>query len=288
MAVIVVCVGLVLAGLVAVGRWGRLTVEPPGVTGTERNGAGDPPPVGLVVRRYLWAVNLAVAAGVGAGVMAAGAGGRLVMRLLAATSGDAAQGRITEAAEVVGRITVDGTVGFIVFTALFFGAATGGAYLLVRRWLPAGRAGGLAYGALLLVLAGTQLDPLREGNPDFDLVGPGWLSVLAFSTLVLFHGMLVAALAGRLSRAVPLLTRDPRAVAGHAPLLLLVPLPPVVVALAVVGGLAVLATRLRPVVAAWHAPRLRLAGQAVLALAVLVALPGFVTSIASILGRGEV
>jgi len=283
------CVVLVLAGLAAVVRWGGLTVEPPRAPGPgargpddpEERGADDPPPVGLVVRRYLWAVNLAVAAGVGAGIMAAGAGGRLVMRLLAATSGDRAQGRITEAAEVVGRISVGGTIGFVVFTALFFGSATGGVYLLVRRWLPAGRAGGLTYGALLLVLAGTRLDPLREGNADFDLVGPGWLSVLAFSALVLFHGMLVAALAGRIGRAVPLLSRDPRAVAGHAPLLLLGPLPPVVLAL------VVLATRARPVIAAWHAPRLRPAGQAVLALAALAALPGFVAAVASILGRGS-
>jgi hypothetical protein len=208
------------------------------------------------------------------------------MRLLAASSGDGAQGRITEAAEVVGRITVDGTLGFVVFTGLFFGAASGGVYLLLRRWLPAGRAGGLAYGALLLVLAGTRLDPLREGNPDFDLVGPGWLSVLAFSALVLFHGMLVAALAGRLSRAVPLLARDPRAVAGHAPLLLLAPLPAVVVVLTVVGALVVLATRARPLVAAWRAPGLRTAGQAVLGLAALVALPGFVAAVAGIHERG--
>jgi hypothetical protein len=294
-AVIAVCVVLVLAGPAAVVRWGGLTVEPPhapapgpgGPDDPEGRGADDPPPVGLVVRRYVWAVNLAVAAGAGAGVMAAGAGGRLVMRLLAAVAGDGAQGRVTEASEVVGRITVEGTVAFVIFTGLFFGAATGGFYLLVRRWLPAGRAGGLAYGGLLLVLAGTRLDPLREGNPDFDLVGPGWLSVLAFSALVLFHGMLVAALAGRVGRAVPLLSRDPRAIAGHAPLLLLGPLPPVVVALAVVGALVVLATRARPVLAAWHAPRLRLAGQAVLALAALAALPGFAAAVASILGRGS-
>src|SRR4029450_13831391 len=108
-------------------------------------------------------------------------------------------------------------IGSVVFTALFFGSATGGAYLLVRRWLPAGRAGGLASGPLLPVLAGTRLDPLREANPDFDLVGPGWLSVLAFSALVLFHGMLLAALAGGLSRAVPLLARRPRRARAHRP-----------------------------------------------------------------------
>jgi len=186
----------------------------------------------------------------------------------------------------VGRISAGGTAGFVIFTALFLGTATGAAYLLVRRWLPAGRAGGLVYGVLLLLLGGTRLEPLREGNLDFDLVGPGWVSVATFSALVLFHGMLVAALAGRASRAVPLLGRDPRAIAAHAPLLLLAPLAPVVAILVVVGALVVLATRARPVVAAWHARRLVPAGQLVLALAALAALPGFVSAVTGILDRG--
>jgi hypothetical protein len=285
-AVIGVCILVVLTGLVATVRWGGLTVQPPHAPAPAGAGPDDPPPVELVVRRFVWDVNLAVAAGIGAGIMAAGAGGRLVMRLLAVTAVDDAQGRITEANEVVGRISADGTIGFVVFTALFFGSATGGAYLLVCRWLPAGRVGGLAFGALLLVLAGTRLEPLREGNVDFDLVGPGWVSVAAFAALVLFHGMLVAALAGRISRAVPLLGRETRAIAANAPLLLLAPLVPVVVALLLLGALVVLATRARPVVAAWHAPRLRPAGQVVLALVALAALPGFLSAVASILGRG--
>jgi hypothetical protein len=289
-AVIGVCVVVVLAGLVAVVRWGGLTVEPPQAPVRARPGdPGDqegPPAVGLVVGRYLWALNLAVVAGVGAGVMAAGAGGRLVMRLLAVTAGDGAQGRVTEADQVVGRITAGGTVEFVVFTALFLGTASGAAYLLVRRWLPAGRAGGLVYGALLLLVGGTRLEPLREGNVDFDLVGPGWVSVVAFSALVLFHGMLVAALAARVSRSVPLLGRDPRAVAAHAPLLLLTPLALVAGILVVVGALVVLATRVPPVVAAWRARRLVPAGQVALALIALAALPGFVSAVASIIGRG--
>jgi hypothetical protein len=68
------------------------------------------PPVGLVVRRYLWYLTLAISAGVGAGILAAGAGGRLVMRLLAVTAGPDAQGRITEADQVVGRISLDGSL----------------------------------------------------------------------------------------------------------------------------------------------------------------------------------
>jgi hypothetical protein len=278
--VIGVCAVLLVAGLAAVVRWGGLTVEPP-----HAPAPGDPPAVGLVVRRYLWAVNLAVVAGIGAGIMAAGAGGRLVMRLLAVTAGAEAQGRITEADEVVGRISAGGTVGFVVFTALFLGTASGGAYLLVRRWLPGGRAGGLVYGVLLLLLAGTRLDPLRAGNVDFDLVGPGWVSVAAFSALVLLHGMLVAALAGRASRSIPLLAREPWPLAAHAPLLLLAPLAPVVVILAAVGGLVVLATRFPRVLGAWHARWLVPAGQLVLALAVLASLPGFVSAVAGIVGH---
>src|SRR5215216_4373403 len=225
MAVIILCIALVLAGLVAVVRWGGLAVEPPSTPGPD------------------------------------GAGGRLVMRLLAVTAGVDAQGQVTEAQEIVGRITVDGTIGFVVFTGLFFGPVSGAAYLVLRRWLPGGRAGGLAFGALLLVIAGTRLEPLRRSNPDFDLVGPGWVSVVAFTVLVVFHGALVAALAGRLSRAVPLLAARPGTIAVHAPLLLLVlPGPSVALVLVVVGRVA-------------------------LAVAALVAFPGFASAIVDILGR---
>ena len=284
MWVIALCVVMVVAGLLAVARWGGLAVRPPPTPATEAPGPAARPPVGLVVRRYLWYLTLAVGAGVGAGLLAAGAGGRLVMRLLAVTAGPGAQGRITEADQVVGRISVDGTLGFIIFTGVLFGAASGAAYLLVRRWLPAGRAGGVAFGALLLVLAGTRLEPLRPGNPDFDLVGPGWLSLVTLAGLVLFHGMLVAALAGRLSRAVPLLAREPRAIAAHAPLLLLA-LPNVALVVAMVGAVVVLASQLPAVVTAWRDQRALTAGRVVLALVALAAIPGFAVAVADILGR---
>jgi hypothetical protein len=286
MAVIILCIALVLVGLVAVVRWGGLAVEPPSTPGPDGTGPTDPPPVSLVVRRYLWYLAVALLSGAGAGLLAAGAGGRLVMRLLAVTAGADAQGQVTEAQEIVGRITVDGTLGFVVFTGLFFGPVSGAAYLLLRRWLPAGRAGGLAFGALLLVVAGTRLEPLRRSNPDFDLVGPGWVAVAAFTLLVVFHGALVAALAGRLSRAVPLLAARPGAIAVHTPLLLLVlPGPSVALVLIIVGVLVVLASRIPSVVAAWHDRRLLVLGRLGLALITLVALPGFTMAVVDILGR---
>src|SRR6266540_4380557 len=285
MWVIVVCIALVFVGLVAVVRWGGLAVEPPPTPAQDAPGPTGTPPVSLVVRRYLWYLTLAVTAGLVAGILAAGAGGRLVMRLLAVTAGPDAQGRITEAEQLVGRITVGGTLGFIVFTALFFGLASGMVYLLLHRWLPAGWAGGLAYGALLLVVAATRLEPLRRGNPDFDLVGPGWVSVATFALLVVFHGALVAALAGRLSRAVPLLAARPGAFAVHAPLLLLLPLAPVGVLAAIAGAVVVVASRIPRVVAAVQARRLVVVGRAALAVAGLVVLPGFLSTVVDIVGR---
>lgn len=284
MWVIVGCIVLVVVGLLAIVRWGGLAVQPPPAPADDDTVPAARPPVSLVVRRYLWYLTLAISAGVGAGILAAGAGGRLAMRLLAVTAGPTAQGRITEADQVVGRISAEGTLGFIVFTGLFFGAASGAAYLLLRRWLPGGRTGGVAFGALLLVLAGTRLEPLRPGNPDFDLVGPGWVSVAAFAALVLFHGMLLAALAGRLSRAVPLLALTPRAIIAHVPLLLLA-LGSVALVAAIVGVAVVSASQVPAVAGVWRDRRLVTAGRVILALVALAALPSFARAITDILGR---
>lgn len=284
MWVIVGCIVLVVVGLLAIVRWGGLAVQPPPAPADDDTVPADRPPVSLVVRRYLWYLTLAISAGVGAGILAAGAGGRLAMRLLAVTAGPTAQGRITEADQVVGRISAEGTLGFIVFTGLFFGAASGAAYLLLRRWLPGGRTGGVAFGALLLVLAGTRLEPLRPGNPDFDLVGPGWVSVAAFAALVLFHGMLLAALAGRLSRAVPLLALTPRAIIAHVPLLLLA-LGSVALVAAIVGVAVVSASQVPAVAGVWRDRRLVTAGRVILSLVALAALPSFARAITDILGR---
>ena len=242
------------------------------------------PSAGLVARRYLWYVTVAVVSGLGSGVLLAGDGGRLAMRLLAATAGDAAQDRLTEADQTVGEITVGGTIGFIVFTGLFFGGASGALYLLVRRFLPHGRLGGIAFGGLLLVLLATRTEPLRADNPDFDIVGPSWLAVAVFAALVLAHGMLVAALAGRYSRSLPLISPRRRAILGHGPLLLLGPMFPVVVPLAVIGLLTVGLSRLQRLVEVMRSQRFITVGRIVLVVIVLIALPSFLISVSDILG----
>jgi hypothetical protein len=176
--------------------------------------------------RYLAAL---LVAGPGAGVLAAGAGGRLIMRLLAVTSPDA-HGQITEAGEEIGDITAGGTAGFVVFTGVPAGVLTALLFVLAGSLLPRGRAGGVALGLLLLVLVGAQLEPLRADNFDFNLVGPDWLSLLSFTALACFQGMLTWALAGRLGLQ-PLRVRG-RAAYVVAAVLVLVALPGFVGAIA--------------------------------------------------------
>jgi hypothetical protein len=274
----VLCGVLVVGGLAATARWGGLSFQ-------TLDGAA---PV-TAAQRYFWNLTVAVTAGVGAGLLVAGTGGRLVMRLLAVTAGDQAQGRRTEAEEVVGRISAGGTIGFVVFTALFFGLATGIVYILVRRWLPAGRLGGLAFGALLLVLVGSRIEPLRADNPDFDLVGPSWLALATFGALVVIHGMLVAALAARYSRSLAPFSAGSRAWLGYAPLLLLAPIFPVLAFFGAGGAVAFLVGKAAGPPSEFHpgmSHRALIGGRAVLCVAALVALPGFVSAVTDIAGRG--
>jgi hypothetical protein len=178
--IMAVCAALVAAGVVQV----------------VRSGGAEAPP-----RSRLRHVAVCLAAGGLGGVIAAGAGGRLVMRLLAVTSD--VNGAVTEAEARVGEITFTGTLGVLLFVGVPAGVLAGLLYALIGPLLPRGRAGGVALGGILLVLAGASLEPFRTENFDFNLVGPDWLSVLSFTALALFQGMLVVALAGTPPRLAP-------------------------------------------------------------------------------------
>ncbi|HVG74320.1 MAG TPA: hypothetical protein VM824_02985 [Thermoleophilaceae bacterium] len=175
---------LVIAGCVALVALGIALV-------VQRGGGAREDEPHMEWPRY---VAVSLGAGLAAGVLAAGAGGRLMMRLLGATSPDV-HGLTTEAGEIIGEITLGGTLAFLVFVGLPAGFLSGGLYALVAPLLPSGRARGVALGVLLLVLFATRIDPLRADSIDFLLLEPAWLAVLGFSALALLQGMLVAALA---------------------------------------------------------------------------------------------
>ena len=162
---------------------------------------------------------VAMSAGVIAGTLVPGLGGRLVIRVLAATSGDAAQGARTDANEVVGAVTDGGTLAVIVFVGVLGGVLAALALVVVRRWLPS-KAGpaGLAVGVLLLGTIGVG-DALSPDNRDFAILRPTWLAVTLVVLTALLFGVTFTALAARLDTGMPTLGLRPSAVASHASLI---------------------------------------------------------------------
>jgi hypothetical protein len=281
MAVMLVCGLLSFVGVVAIAAWGALGIDAPAA---ETGGGG----AASAVRRYLWWANLVITGGLVTGVCAAGAGGRLVMRLLAATSPDA-RGSVTEADQTVGEITVGGTLGFLVFAALPLAILASIVFAFIYRWLARGRLAGLLYGLLLLVILGSRLEPLRSNNPDFRLLEPAWLAVAAFALLVLGDGMLTAAFMAWYSRRLPLPARH-RGVLWYylwpAPLVLIlfVILVPVVFVTAIGAGLVAVVARFAPSLGQWWtSKRTTWVGRGLLAGGSLTALPGFVVAVNAII-----
>jgi hypothetical protein len=273
------CGALLVVAAAAAWRWRACTLELPAWATSEDRG------IGRSVRALVWLGGVAVLSGLLVGALVVGPAGRLVMRLLAATSPEA-HGRLTEADQVIGTISLSGTIGFFVFVGLPFGLVVALAYALTSFALPRGIAGGALFGAVLLVLLSGVIDPLREENPDFDLVGPGWLAVLAFSAMALLTGVLTAPIAGRVAAALPppslwwLIWLLPFGLFLAGALIAFpASLAFVVVACGVfVAALLVPPGRRRTV---WS--RGRRALQAVLAAAVVVTAPGFLSAVSSII-----
>jgi len=265
--------------------WGREPLVEPEIPRSPNSAPG--PTVSRVsrhldgLRLYAWWASMLLVVGTVSCLLVTGAGGRLAMRLLAVTSPEAT-GRLTEAQATVGEITFEGTIGYLVFGALPFAFASTALYLLVAPWLPRGRLAGPTFGLAVFIVVAPFIDPLRADNVDFDIVGPGWLSVLVFAALAVLQGAFLSAFSGRLSRSLPLMTRTnwPDTV---LPLLLAVVLFPLGAVMAV-GALVTFALpRLLPWFLAVRASRGGvIVGRILLALAVLAALPAFAGAVVSI------
>jgi hypothetical protein len=167
-------------------------------------------------------LSATLAAGFVAGALVVGVGGRFFMRVVGATSGDSAQGRLTEASEVVGRVTIGGSVFFF-----FFGAGIGvlgaaGLYLF-RAWLPlkSVTAGVLGAGVGAGLLA-RPTDLLAPESIDFEILGPRWFAVGFAVVLILLLGTTTCVLADRWVQRWPKPALSIRGVCGLLPLLPLI------------------------------------------------------------------
>ncbi len=136
-----------------------------------------------------------------AGALVLGLGSRLVMRVIALLAGPEYQGASTRGGNIVGQITVKGTIGMLVPGALG-GLLAGGVYLLIRNWLPRNLVFRcLTFGGLAIVIFWGFLVGAKD-NPDFRFTSLG-VQLLLFVALLPIFGLFGAWLAERWGAGLP-------------------------------------------------------------------------------------
>ena len=159
-------------------------------------------------------------AGLLAGILVAGVGGRLVMRLAALLVPDSV-GAFTENGNRIGDITAGGTLALIVFIGLFVGAVGGSLWVILRPWLPAAR-GARALASIPIALALGTRGLVDGANPDFIVLGGSALVVASLVTLVALFGPVIVLTEGWLDARLPhAAAGDGRIVAGYGVVTLL-------------------------------------------------------------------
>jgi hypothetical protein len=187
-----------------------------------------------------------VAGAILAGVLSIGAGSRLMMRVLAVTSPDEVQGRLTEADEVIGNVSFGGSAFLILAVGIGSGVLGLAIFASLRRWLPDRS---LAAGLLGVAIgAGALVRPsgfLAASNIDFSLLSPAAVAVaLCLATLVLF-GSTFAVLVDHLAPRWPRPAWSPRGVLAVAPFAVLLLAPPLFVGTVVAVLVGTVTTGLR-------------------------------------------
>jgi hypothetical protein len=140
-------------------------------------------------------------AGLLAGIVVAGVGGRLVMRA-AAIIVPSATGRVTEAGFRIGEVTIAGTFGLISLQGLGMGVIFGVVWVVISPWLPGPT---LVRGVVAMPIAvGLSAHALIDRtNPDFELLGHNPLVVAILVALVASVAPALAIFDGWLDRRLP-------------------------------------------------------------------------------------
>ena len=176
----------------------------PSEVGTER-----PPRDGRTIGLDLLdRFGAAAVAGLAAGFLIGGFGGRMAMLLLRLTSSDSVIGIQSDDDFTIGQVTTSSF--FLVLATTLIGTLLAFAYLLVRRWLPEHRRP-LQAAVFFGVIGGAAV--IKPGGVDFTLLDPLWLAVVLFIALPAAYGWVMAAMVeGLIAR--PGTYRKTR-VAGH-------------------------------------------------------------------------
>jgi hypothetical protein len=146
-------------------------------------------------------------AGIIVGLLVAGLGGRLIMRLATILHEDTV-GLRTENGEVIGNITLNGTLALMTFGGLGMGLMAGTIWVIVSPWIPdRGPARALATAIVAIALGTPSL--IQRTNPDFFLLGYDPIVVVLLIGLVGLVGFSIALVDGALDARLP---RSPRAI----------------------------------------------------------------------------
>jgi hypothetical protein len=137
----------------------------------------------------------AVTAGAIAGLISAGVGSRVTMRIIALADPDT-DGVRTDAEATVGEFTLSGTIDLLMLGAIA-GVMGGAVYLGMRRWLPVPNAWkGPAYGIFTLLTVGQLL--FDTNHADFQIFEPVVLVIALFAVLFLVNGLILGPLMQRI------------------------------------------------------------------------------------------
>ena len=129
-------------------------------------------------------------AGVVVGLLVAGLGGRLVMRVATILHEDRVGFR-TENGEVIGAITLNGTLALMVFGGLGMGLLAGTIWVIVSPWIPGSGLSRALLTAVAAVALGTP--PLvQRTNPDFVILAHDPIVVAMLVGLVGLVGLSIA------------------------------------------------------------------------------------------------
>lgn len=153
-------------------------------------------------------------AGLIAGIVVGGVGGRIVMSAAAVLNPDAA-GLFTENGEVVGRFTVQGTLALITFGGLSASALGAVVWVVVSPWLPSNGTRRVLLMLPVAVAVGSFL-LIESTNPDFLILGPKPVILALLLCLVALNGAAIAWFDAALERRLPHAEGRPiRAVVGY-------------------------------------------------------------------------
>jgi len=140
-------------------------------------------------------------AGLIAGVLVFGAGGRLFMRI-AAVIDPTATGLTTSNGNRIGEITLGGTLGFVLAVGLIFGVVAGILWVIVAPWLP-GRGARRVLANAVTAAAITSFFVVRADERDFQLVEPTVAVIGMVLALAAVGGIVVALADAQLRRRLP-------------------------------------------------------------------------------------